>query len=119
MRNSKDQLMRVLTIGLVLGALLFIIAAEISHLQSGPAVDGTIYIQEDGVTTVVGEEDSSGPLDIESIVTDGEIIESEKESANNAWVSTVSDNLNFEKPIDIDHINLLIILLNKDKYFKY
>ena len=115
MRNSKDQLMRVLTIGLVLGALLFIVAAEISYLQSGPTVDGTIYIQEDGVTTVVEEEDSREPLDIESVVTDSEIIESQKEPADNAWVSTVSDNLNFEKPIDIDHINLLITNMGPDE----
>ena len=55
MLNSKDQLIRVMTLGLVFGALLFILAAEVNHLKSSQESeedDATIYIQEDGVTAV-------------------------------------------------------------------
>ena len=62
MQNSKDQLIRVMTLGLVFGALLFILAAEVNHLKSSQESeedDATIYIQEDGVTAVVINESSA------------------------------------------------------------
>ena len=112
MQNSKDQLIRVMTLGLVFGALLFILAAEVNHLKSSQESeedDATIYIQEDGVTAVVINESSA---DSESgIITPKD----EKKSENIQKPINKDDSKIQELPINFDHINLLITNMSLDE----
>ena len=112
MQNSKDQLIRVMTLGLVFGALLFILAAEVNHLKSSQESeedDATIYIQEDGVTAVIINESSA---DSESgIIT----TKDEKKSENIQEPINKDDSKIQELPINFDHINLLITNMSLDE----
>jgi len=97
MLNSNNQLTRILTIGLVLGSVLFITIAQIAHFKSKDNTFSgeTIYIQqegdvlaqqEEGAITTQGSQIAEQPEEI--ISTEMEISQTEGDISNNNWAET-------------------------------
>tara|TARA_B100000809_G_scaffold260112_1_gene306409 strand:+ start:77 stop:1165 length:1089 start_codon:yes stop_codon:yes gene_type:complete len=108
MANSNNQLTRILSIALVLGSLLFIFSAEMSHLKSNKEIttDETIYIQDD--KELIEKTD-------EVVSTDIDIPQTEQDIENNNWANTTAENIEYTKPLDFEHITLLVANMNANE----
>jgi len=124
MLNSNNQLTRILTIGLVLGSVLFITLAQIAHFKSKDnAFSGeTIYIQqegdvlaqqEEGAITTQGSQIAEQPEEI--ISTEMEISQTEGDISNNNWAETSLENIGLEQVLDFEHISLLVTNMNTNE----
>ena len=124
MLNSNNQLTRILTIALVLGAVLFITLAQIAHFKSKDnAFSGeTIYIQqegdvlaqqEEGAITTQGSQIAEQPEEI--ISTEMEISQTEGDISNNNWAETSLENIGLEQVLDFEHISLLVTNMNTNE----
>ena len=116
MMHSENQLTRILAIALILGGVLFIFSAEISHLKSEQDLtsDETIYIQGDGE---ISTQDNEPVEEYEEIVpTEIDIPQTEEDINNNSnWADTSTDNTNLKQILDFEHITLLITNMNKNE----
>ena len=122
MANSNNQLTRILSIALVLGGLLFIFSAEMSHLKSKKEIttDETIYIQDGGAISVQGNEELIEKTEEvvstnEVVSTDIDIPQAEQDIENNNWANTTADNIEYTKPLDFEHITLLVANMNANE----
>ena len=122
MANSNNQLTRILSIALVLGSLLFIFFAEMSNLKSEKeiTIDETIYIQDGGAISVQDDEELierteevvSTDINAQQAEEDIDIPQAEEDVENNNWSNTTADNIEYTKPLDFEHINLLVANMN-------
>jgi parvulin-like peptidyl-prolyl isomerase len=122
MANSDNQLTRILSIALVLGGLLFIFSAEMSDLKSKKEIttDETIYIQDGGAISVQGDEELIEKTEEvvstnEVVSTDIDIPQAEQDIENNNWANTTADNIEYTKPLDFEHITLLVANMNANE----
>ena len=122
MANSNNQLIRILSIAFVLGSLLFIFSAEMSHLKSKKEIttDETIYIQDGGAISVQGDEELIEKTEEvvstnEVVSTDIDIPQAEQDIENNNWANTTADNIEYTKPLDFEHITLLVANMNANE----
>ena len=122
MANSNNQLIRILSIALVLGSLLFIFSAEMSHLKSKKEIttDETIYIQDGGAISVQGDEELIEKTEEvvstnEVVSTDIDIPQTEQDIENNNWANTTAENIEYTKPLDFEHITLLVANMNANE----
>lgn len=126
MANSNNQLIRILSIVLVLGSLLFIFFAEMSNLKSEKEIttDETIYIQDGGAISVqddeelieiIEEEVVSTDIDAQQIEEDIDTPQTEEDIENNNWANTTLDNNEHTKPLDFEHITLLVANMNANE----
>ena len=126
MANSDNQLTRILSIALVLGSLLFIFSAEMSHLKSKKEIttDETIYIQDGGAISVQDdkeliertEEVVSTDIDIPQTEQDIDIPQTEQDIENNNWANTTTENIEYTKPpLGFEHITLLVANMNANE----
>ena len=122
MANSNNQLIRILSIALVLGSLLFIFSAEMSHLKSKKEIttDETIYIQDGGAISVQGDEELIEKTEEvvstnEVVSTDIDIPQAEQDIENNNWANTTAENIEYTKPLDFEHITLLVANMNANE----
>lgn len=122
MANSNNQLTRILSIALVLGSLLFIFSAEMSDLKSKKEIttDETIYIQDGGAISVQGDEELIEKTEEvvstnEVVSTDIDIPQAEQDIENNNWANTTADNIEYTKPLDFEHITLLVANMNANE----
>ena len=124
MLNSNNQLTRILTIGLVLGSVLFITLAQIAHFKSKDnAFSGeTIYIQqegdvlaqqEEGAITTQGSQIAEQPEEI--ISTEMEISQTEGDISNNNWAETSLENIGLEQVLNFEHISSLVTNMNTNE----
>ena len=124
MLNSNNQLTRILTIALVLGAVLFITLAQIAHFKSKDNTFSgeTIYIQqegdvlaqqEEGAITTQGSQIAEQPEEI--ISTEMEISQTEGDISNNNWAETSLENIGLEQVLDFEHISLLVTNMNTNE----
>ena len=124
MLNSNNQLTRILTIGLILGSVLFITLAQISHFKSkdNAFLGETIYIQQEGdvlaqqekgAITTQGSEIAEQPEEI--ISTEMEIPQTEEDISNNNWVETSLENIGLEQVLNFEHISLLVTNMNTNE----
>ena len=116
MANSNNQSIRILSIALVLGSLLFIFSAEMSHLKSKKEIttDETIYIQDGGAISVQDDKELIEKTD-EVVSTDIDIPQTEQDIENNNWANTTADNIEYTKPLDFEHITLLVANMNANE----
>ena len=121
MLNSNNQLTRILTIGLVLGSVLFITLAQIAHFKSEDnAFSGeTIYIQQEGDALVQKEKGAITTQDSEIaeqpeeiISTEIDIPQSEEDISNNNWAETSLENIGLEQVLNFEHISSLVTNMN-------
>ena len=114
MANSNNQLIRILSIALVLGSLLFIFSAEMSDLKSKKEIttDETIYIQDGGAISV---QDDKGLIEKTDEVVSIDIPQTEQDIENNNWVNTTAENIEYTKPLDFEHITLLVANMNANE----
>ena len=121
MLNSNNQLTRILTIGLVLGSVLFITLAQIAHFKSKDnAFSGeTIYIQqegdvlaqqEEGAITTQGSQIAEQPEEIS--FKEMEIPQTEEDISNNNWAETSLENIGLEQVLNFEHISSLVTNMN-------
>ena len=121
MLNSNNQLTRILTIGLVLGSVLFITLAQIAHFKSKDNTFSgeTIYIQqegdvlaqqEEGAITTQGSQIAEQPEEI--ISTEMEISQTEGDISNNNWAETSLENIGLEQVLNFEHISSLVTNMN-------
>ena len=122
MANSNNQLIRILSIALVLGSLLFIFSAEMSHLKSKKEIttDETIYIQDGGAISVQDDKELIEKTEEvvstnEVVSTDIDIPQAEQDIENNNWANTTADNIEYTKPLDFEHITLLVTNMNANE----
>ena len=122
MANSNNQLIRILSIALVLGSLLFIFSAEMSDLKSKKEIttDETIYIQEGGAISVQADEELIEKTEEvvstnEVVSTDINIPQAEQDIENNNWANTTAENIEYTKPLDFEHITLLVANMNANE----
>ena len=125
MANSDNQLTRILSIALVLGSLLFIFSAEMSHLKSKKEIttDETIYIQDGGAISVQDDKELiektedvvSTDIDMLETEQDIDIPQTEQDIENNNWANTTADNIEYTKPLDFEHITLLVANMNANE----
>ena len=122
MANSNNQLIRILSIALVLGSLLFIFSAEMSDLKSKKEIttDETIYIQEGGAISVQADEELIEKTEEvvstnEVVSTDIDIPQAEQDIENNNWANTTAENIEYTKPLDFEHITLLVTNMNANE----
>ena len=89
--HSDNQLIRILTIVLILGAVLFIFFAEMSHLDSKQTVtsDETIYIQGDGE---ISKQDNEPVTEFEEIISTEIDISQTEDISNKSWADSSADN---------------------------
>ena len=124
MLNSNNQLTRILTIGLVLGSVLFITLAQITHFKSEDnAFSGeTIYIQqegdvlvqqEEGAITTQGSEIAEQPEEI--IPTEMDMPQTEGDISNNNRAQTSLENIGLEQVLNFEHISLLVTNMNTNE----
>ena len=113
MLNSNNQLTRILTIGLVLGSVLFITLAQIAHFKSEDnAFSGeTIYIQQEGDALVQKEkgvittQDSEIAEQAEEIIsTEIDIPQTEEDISNNNWAETSLENIGLEQVLNFEQL---------------
>ena len=119
MMHSDNQLIRILTIVLILGAVLFIFFAEISHLDSKPTVtsDETIYIQGDGE---ISKQDNEPVTEYEEVISTEIDIAQTEDISNKSWAdssadNTSADNTNLKQVLDFEHITLLVANMNENE----
>ena len=117
--HSDNQLIRILTIVLILGAVLFIFFAEMSHLDSKQTVtsDETIYIQGDGE---ISKQDNEPVTEIEEIISTEIDITQTEDISNKSWAdssvdNTSVDNTNLKQVLDFEHITLLVANMNENE----
>ena len=112
--HSDNQLIRILTIVLILGAVLFIFFAEMSHLDSKQTVtsDETIYIQGDGE---ISKQDNEPVTEIEEIISTEIDISQTEDISNKSWADSSADNTNLKQILDFEHITLLVANMNKNE----
>ena len=122
MANSNNQLIRILSIALVLGGLLFIFSAEMSDLKSKKEIttDETIYIQDGGAISVQADEELIEKTEEvvstnEVVSTDIDIPQAEQDIENNNWANTTAENIEYTKPLDFEHITLLVANMNANE----
>ena len=124
MLNSNNQLTRILTIGLVLGSVLFITLAQIAHFKSKDnAFSGeTIYIQQEGDALVQKEkgvittQDSEIAEQAEEIIsTEIDIPQTEEDISNNNWAETSLENIGLEQVLNFEHISSLVTNMNANE----
>ena len=116
MKNSDNQLIRILSIALVLGSLLLIFSAEMSHLKSKKEIttDETIYIQDGGTISV--QDNTELTEETEEIVSiDIDVPQAEQDIENNNWANTTVENIDYTKPLDFEHITLLVANMNANE----
>jgi len=116
MKNSDNQLIRILSIALVLGSLLLIFSAEMSHLKSKKEIttDETIYIQDGGTISV--QDNTELTEETELIVSiDIDVPQAEQDIENNNWANTTVENIDYTKPLDFEHITLLVANMNANE----
>jgi len=112
--HSDNQLIRILTMALILGAIVFIFFAEMSHLGYKQTItsDETIYIQGDGE---ISTQDNEPVTEHEEIIsTEIDIAQTEDISDKN-WAETSADNTNLKRILDFEHITLLVANMNKNE----
>lgn len=117
MMHSNNQLIRILTITLVLGGVFFIFSAEISHLKSNQdlASGETIYIQGDEeLVPTQNNELTEGDEEIISQQIDTQQLEDNTGIEQN-WADTSIENVNFEKTLDFEHVTLLVANMNTNE----
>ena len=117
MTHSNNQLIRILTIVIILGAVLFIFIAQIKHLKSNQDLTSgeTIYIQQD--EGLLSTQDNEATEDYEEIVSneiDAPEIKNDID-INENWADTSIENINFEQTLDFEHITLLIANMNTNE----
>ena len=117
MTHSNNQLIRILTIVIILGAVLFIFIAQIKHLKSNQDLTSgeTIYIQQD--EGLLSTQDNEATEDYEEIVSneiDAPEIKNDID-INENWADTSIESINFEKTLDFEHITLLIANMNTNE----
>ena len=117
MMHSDNQLIRILTIVLILGGVLFIFSAEIAHLKSKQELTSgeTIYIQGD--EEVIPTQENELTEDYEEIIINEIDIPHNKSDASSDqnWADTSIENTNFEQTLDFEHIALLIANMNTNE----
>jgi len=116
MANSDNQLTRILSIALVLGSLLFIFSAEMSHLKSKKEIttDETIYIQDGGAISVQDDKELIERTE-EVVSTDIDMPQTEQDIENNNWANTTAENIEYTKPLDFEYITLLVVNMNANE----
>ena len=114
MMHSDNQLIRILTIVLILGAVLFIFFAEMSHLDSKQTVtsDETIYIQGDGE---ISKQDNEPVTEFEEIISTEIDISQTEDISNKSWADSSADNTNLKQILDFEHITLLVANMNESE----
>ena len=119
MMHSDNQLIRILTIALILGAVLFIFFAEMSHLDSKQTVtsDETIYIQGDGE---ISKQDNEPVTEYEEVISTEIDIAQTEDISNKSWAdssvdNTSVDNTNLKQVLDFEHIALLVANMNENE----
>ncbi len=117
--HSDNQLIRILTIVLILGAVLFIFFAEMSHLDSKQTVtsDETIYIQGDGE---ISKQDNEPVTEYEEVISTEIDIAQTEDISNKSWAdssvdNTSVDNTNLKQVLDFEHIALLVANMNENE----
>ena len=112
--HSDNQLIRILTIVLILGAVLFIFFAEMSHLDSKQTVtsDETIYIQGDGE---ISKQDNEPVTEYEEVISTEIDIAQTEDISNKSWADSSADNTNLKQVLDFEHITLLVANMNENE----
>ena len=112
--HSDNQLIRILTIVLILGAVLFIFFAEITHLDSKQTVtsDETIYIQGDGE---ISKQDNEPVTEYEEVISTEIDIAQTEDISNKSWADSSVDNTNLKQVLDFEHITLLVANMNESE----
>ncbi len=114
MMHSDNQLIRILTIVLILGAVLFIFFAEMSHLDFKQTVTSaeTIYIQGDGE---ISKQDNEPVTEYEEVISTEIDIAQTEDISNKSWADSSADNTNLKQVLDFEHITLLVANMNKNE----
>ena len=124
MLNSNNQLTRILTIGLILGSVLFITLAQIAHFKSKDNTFSgeTIYIQQEGDALVQKEKGAITTQDSEIaeqpeeiISTEIDIPQTEEDISNNNWAETSLENIGLEQVLNFEHISSLVTNMNANE----
>ncbi len=112
--HSDNQLIRILTIVLILGAVLFIFFAEMSHLDSKQTVtsDETIYIQGDGE---ISKQDNEPVTEYEEVISTEIDIAQTEDISSKSWADSSADNTNLKQVLDFEHITLLVTNMNENE----
>ena len=114
--HSDSQLIRILTVALILGGILFIFSAQIAHLKSKQDLTSgeTIYIQAD--EEVVSVQDNELTEDYAEIITNEIDIPQIKDDTSSElnWADTSTENTNFKQLMNCLRLPNTLALLQKD-----
>ena len=115
--HSDSQLIRILTVALILGGILFIFSAQIAHLKSKEDLTSgeTIYIQAD--EEVVSVQDNELTEDYAEIITNEIDIPQTKDDTSSElnWADTSTENINIKQTLNFEHVSLLIANMNTNE----